>query len=541
MVIVLMGCEGQLSEPSTPGDPPPPGQRAPVGEPPAPSSLAPRLVRLTPRQLENTLRTIVDDIALEERLSASAQLGSGFGSSGAFSTAAGRRHLTEPHVRDIYDAMEDAALRLAEDPAALASCLAGGLDDASCIETFVADFGARAWRRPVSTEERDRFVATWTSAREDGSPEEAFPVLVRAMLMSPAFLFRSEFGEAGAESTDVALEPYELASALSYVLADGPPDRTLRDLAAAGDLAAPTTVEAEARRLLAGRETASGVVAFLAELFDVAQVRAVVKDPDLYPDFDPALTRAMERESTLFLADVLIDGDARLGTMLTASYSFVDDRLAAIYGVDPPSEPFGRVDLDPAERFGVLTQPAFLAAHAHPDETSIVFRGRFVRFALLCEDSPPPPEDVDANLPPRNRDEVTLRDHTEEAHSVGSCAGCHSLMDPIGYAFERYDTVGRYRTEDHGLPIDPSGQIVGGELPRTFDDAQGLVDLLAESEDVTSCVARRFVQYALGTEPPIDDPLVVRATAAFQESGGSVRELAVAVVTDEAFRVRRRP
>lgn len=242
----------------------------------------------------------------------------------------------------------------------------------------------------------------------------------------------------------------------------------------------------------------------------------------------------MREESLAFVRHVFLEDDAQLEALLTASYGFADDTLAPILGVEAPAgEGMTRVELDPSERAGILTRPRFLAARAHQADVSWVQRGLFVRRQLLCENLPDPPPGVSMDV-------------TQDPDRVSNpeCAGCHSLMDPIGQGFDNYDAIGRFRTVDAaGDTIDGRGEVLGGALGAEgeFEGAVELAHRLADSEEVQSCVARNWLRYAVARVERREDACsVVHLEEAMRESGGDLRELLVAVMTSDTFRHRRR-
>lgn len=272
----------------------------------------------------------------------------------------------------------------------------------------------------------------------------------------------------------------------------------------------------------------------------------VEKSETVYPEWNDALRASMQAEVDAFIDHVLWNENGSLDVLFTGSFSFVDENLATMYGVEMPSaglsdDGMGRVELDPTERAGILTLPAFLAKHALPDQTSPVLRGAFVRERLFCQPLPPPPEGL-VVVPPDPDPTLSTRERYVQHRADPACSGCHQLMDPIGFTLEQYDAIGRFRTvEEHGQPVDARGEITAtvsadGELEGGVELAQRI----AASEDLSSCVTRQWLRYALGRlEAESDDCLLARIDERFAASGYDLREIVVAIASSEAFGYRR--
>jgi hypothetical protein len=354
-------------------------------------------------------------------------------------------------------------------------------------------------------------------------------LVVQAMLLSPHFLYHVEALPPGAAETDVvALAPFELATRLSYFVWASMPDDALLAAAEDGTLGDPEVLEAEVRRMLDDDRAADAIASFHEQWLQLGELDELTKDAEMYPGWTPELGTAMEVETAAFADEVIRRGDGRLQTLLTASWTIADAELAALYGVTAPDGP-ERIDLDPAERAGLLTSAGFLASKSHAAENSWVHRGKFVRESLLCQPLPPPPPGVEAN----------------EANDPGrlenpECNYCHLLMDPIGVGFENYDATGAFRTVDgEGNAIDAQGEVVGVEGIGTFAGAVELAHELAADPSVHDCVALQWVRYAGRREETQADACAIeQVRAAFAQSDQDVRELVVAVVLSDAFRYR---
>jgi hypothetical protein len=268
----------------------------------------------------------------------------------------------------------------------------------------------------------------------------------------------------------------------------------------------------------------------------------MTKSATLFPSYSDAVRDAMKAETPAFVSYVLWSGDRKLSTLLTSPAAFVSSALAPIYGVTVPAGATTpqMMTLPAAQgRAGILTQASFLAVQAHPDQTSPVLRGKFVRMKLMCQTVPPPPMDVDIT-PPAIASAATARDRFSAHEMAGtSCKGCHQLMDPIGFAFEGFDAVGQYRTTENGATIDLSGNIVAstnGTLDGTFNGVRELATKLADSDQVRDCVATQWFRYSAGrTEEVPDGCSLTTMQDAFGASGGDLGELVVAMTQTDAF------
>ncbi len=533
-LLLAGGCNGLIGDAGArPGE-------APRVDPsdPAYCSVAPRepgsvtLRRLNRVEYDNTVR----DLLGTTMTPASAfpddnESGDGFDNNGAVLTLGNLQ-------MEKYDA---AARALAEEAIAPSSsartlymaCDRGAMGDDACARDFVARFGERAYRHPLLDEEVDRLVAIYDGARaEDESWDDAIALTMRAMLLSPSFLYRVELGSGSAEPQ--RLDDYELASRLSYFIWSSMPDDELFDVADAGRLQDDDELRAQVDRMLADPKADAFYVSFAGQWLRLRQLEYATPDPGLYPDFDDELRDAMQTETILFMKDI-VETNAPLARVLTADYTFVNERLARHYGIDGVTGPdFVRVSLDGLPRGGLLTQASILTVTSHPDTTSPVKRGKWVLDELLCEPPPDPPPDVAVFADTPETEALTIREKLARHRARAECAVCHDSIDPLGLALENYDPIGAFRTEDNGQEIDASGQLPDG---RAFEGVAELSDILDEDERYTNCVTEKIVTYAIGRS--MDDPdrcfiddIVTRAA----DRGLSLREIIVQTVLADTFR-----
>jgi hypothetical protein len=409
----------------------------------------------------------------------------------------------------------------------------------ACARRFVATFLHRAFRRPPAPAERARFERAFVRRRRAAGFEAGLRVVIAGALASPSFLYRGPLPAAPGAGARQPLSGPELAARLSYFLWASTPDDALLAAAEAGALAYPGTLEAEARRLLADARAGRAWTSFYRQWLGLG------RDPDksrrAYPVWSASLWRSMLGELDAFVEH--LRATPSLEALLLAPYSFIDARLAEIYGVPPPAEPgFRRVDLPAAERAGVLTQPAFLTANAFPDQPSPIHRGKFVRENLLCQTVPEPPDGLDIT-PPKVDPKKPAKERFEDHRLQGVCSRCHELMDPIGFAFQHYDGIGRWQTRDGEHAVDAVGEIAGaGDIDGEVDGALELARRLAASPVVHRCLARQWVRFALGrADAPGEACFIDRIQERFTARGLDLRELLVAVATSDLFRFRGLP
>jgi hypothetical protein len=419
----------------------------------------------------------------------------------------------------------------AETAAATAGC---DVAQAACADTFLADFGRRAFRRSLTAEERTRFSGIYQAGLSKlGSGAAGLKYASMAMLTSPHFLYRVELGQPTPGGVSArALTDVELASKLAYFLWNGPPDKELLDLAEAGGLKAPGVLGTQAARLLASSSIAQGMDALFGDYLNLTDLATVEKLPARFPQFTPTLLAAMQQETLMTL------GRAALGTtdfrsVFNSTRTFVNAELAALYGVSGVTGPdFVEVELPAASgRRGLLGHASMLSLHSHASVSSPTLRGKFIRQILLCQAIPAPPPDVDTTLPDES-EAKTARQRLTIHSTNASCASCHKLMDPIGLGLENFDAIGAYRAQDNGENIDASGELDGV----TFTGSAGLSDALAQHPSVPGCFSRVLFRYAWGRlETPGDEAFISELTQGFSASAFQMQKLVTSLVTAPSF------
>lgn len=404
---------------------------------------------------------------------------------------------------------------------------AAATDD--CVRAFIADFGLRAWRRPMTDAELSKYDTLLQSLAElyDGDADKAAELTVAAMLQSPFFLYRVELGTPlNADPGIRKFDGYEMASRLAFVLWERGPDATLLEAAANGELTSEESVREHALRMLDDPKSIDAVFRFWREHLSIDRLTLTN-----YPraSASPALYAAM-REEGHFMAYQLAQPGADALSFLDMSTAYLQPELAELYGMETAEE--GEVQLD-ARRAGFLTSGVFLVSNGHPGKTSPTRRGKFVLERVLCRTIPPPPADVDLTLPDAAPGEATRRELVEMHATAPACMGCHVLLDPPGFAFEHYGPLGELREQDNGLPIDASGEMDG----QPFADAVGLLAALKENPGAARCVVAQTYRSVLGTlEEDAEQPYIDALAASFDETGHDQRLMIADMVASEAFR-----
>ena len=334
-----------------------------------------------------------------------------------------------------------------------------------CIEQFLNEFGLRAWRRPLSAEEVARYqtLVSDVATEFDNDPWEGVRYATYALLQSPFFVNRTVLGEIDPSLVGKRrLSAYEVAAQLAYSLTASPPDSSLISAAESGLLATDSGVLEQAARLLESEAADAVVEQFCREQFSLSTLPLAQKVPEVIEVLEPELLLEMQEEAISFCVRGLESVDLR--SMFQATETELGVELAAFYGVPGPAPgtPTVLAGLPDENRVGILTSAGLMTVFAHDDRTSPTLRGRFVRERLLCQQVLDPPENVITTLPdPPVGQAVTTRERLAAHSEQPGCAGCHAATDPIGFALEHFDAIGRYRTTEVGLTIDATGDLDG--------------------------------------------------------------------------------
>ena len=448
------------------------------------------------------------------------------------------------HAEKYVLVSETLAKQAVEDLPALLGCDAAVMGEEACALSFAKRLGRRAFRRAVTAEDEQSLMTAYAAGRTGGTYAEGIEVMVRAALQSPSFLYRLETtSPAIPSSAQAPVSSYELATRLSFLIWSSGPDDALLDAAARGELATRAQVAQKAREMLSQPKARAAIASFFEQWTGARRLEITTKSATTFPMFSPDVRDAMAAELPAFIEHVLWSGDHRLQSLLTAPVAFVNAPLAALYGVPAPassSQGLVRVELPAAQgRAGILTQAGFLSVQGHPDQTSPVLRGKFVRSMLLCQPPAPPPPDLDISLPPLDQG-TTARDRLAGHLAAGaSCNGCHSLMDPIGLAFEGFDAIGRFRDSEGGRPLDLSGEITNATDPSLAGGFVGVSEMaqkLATSSQVRACLTTQWFRFAAGrSEAQADECSLATLRDTFASSDGDLLELIVATTQTDAF------
>lgn len=487
------------------------------------------LRRLTRRELDDTLRDILgDDTRPASQLLPEDALT-------PFDNEYLRQEVSQSLIEGLELMARDAAQRLNDDPARrdqVVGCVPQGALDEECLGGFVARFGRRALRRPLTSEEVDDFVALGREYAERESDFHAgVAVVVRALLQDAEFVYRVERGTPVEGEPGVwALDDFEIATRLSYLVWGTTPSDALLDAAEAHELHTTEQLRDTTRQMLLDPRARAQIDRFHAMWLGYAQL-----------PHSPELTATMRTETTALIERVIFDERRPWNELFTATETFVDATLAEHYGLSlPAGEGPQWVSYADTGRQGLLSHGSFLSVAAGPSDTSPVRRGKLVREQLMCQPIPSPPPNVDADAPPAGEGAECKWDRYAVHREAAACAGCHAQMDLVGFGLERYDREGRYRTHDDGAPqcvITGDGELSG---VGAFNGPAELSDRLVELGSLSPCVAQQLYRFALGREPDEDDmPRVLELTAVLAEGDGRFDTMLIELVAHPSFTHRR--
>ncbi len=548
--LMLAGCQGQLQ-----GENPGPAQTNPggagtgnVSQPdlPRPASgtfagpivsspaKTTRFSRLTHKQWENTVRDVL-------KLTAVTGLSKSFVAEplrSAFDTNGAVLSVSSDTFQDYQNAAEQVADTVAHDATVRGRLATQGTD----ATTFIKNLGKRAFRRPLTDAEVTNIKALFDKGKAlIGSGDDfadGVQLVADYLFQSPHFLYREELSDAVVDGK-IALNAYEVASKLSYAITSSMPDDTL--LANADNNAlSRDQVAAEAKRLL-------GTPAATDTLLDFHDQLLVMRDYDniskkaTFPGFEEGVADDLKKEAKTFIQNVLFQQDHGLSTLMTAPYTFANSRIRTLYGVDASganATDFTKLDLDATQRAGLLTQIGFLAANGEQDTPNIIIRGVHIARKVLCAALPPPPN----NVPPLPAiaPNSTNRQRVEEATKNSPCNGCHTtIINPLGFALEHLDGVGKFRTQDNGQPINSATEyLIDGKMV-PIAGAVELANAIAQSDQAHACYAQNMAEYLYGRVVSRDtDNQLVQQGGWLSHDKESVQNLIVNLLATDAFLTR---
>jgi hypothetical protein len=537
-----VGCVGAIADGALDA-PEPPGPEAVAVTPkgPQPSATAAaaavagrelaavtRLRRLTVTEYDNVLR----DLLLDGSRPAGAVLPEG---RDPFDNDLYAQEPSKALVQGTELLAQEAAARLMLDPPRrdkVVGCRPARADDQACFAQFVATFGRRALRRPLPDAELQRYGKLLALAAADGNFYSAIDAAVRVFLQHPEFLYRVEIGTPVPGAPGLfRLGPYEVAARLSFLLAATTPDDALLVRAQAGRLETAADLTAAATELMARTAARDQITRFHALWMGFEQL-----------PHPPALARPLQAETAALVARVVFQDRRPWQDLLRSDETFVPDMLVKHYGLPAPAAPSSNARWVPygaSGRRGLLSHGSFLSLGNKFDDTSPTVRGKEIRERLFCDVIPPPPPEVNSDLPPADTPASACKWDRYAAHREGGCAGCHGQMDPIGFGLENYDAAGRYRTRE---AQQPQCLIEGkGELPDvgTFSGPAELAGLMLGTGRLNRCVATQFYRFATGRPLANEDDIDRKAVAALAQAIGNgdfrFDELVVGFVSAPAF------
>jgi hypothetical protein len=494
------------------------------------------LRRLTRFEYNNTLEALTED---QENLGNSLPpelLGNGYGNDADWQPVSS-------FLAEQYSLVaEKAGFETVSNPAVMAHyapCYAtrGAETEQSCARTFIESFGAAAYRRPMLEDEVEDLLDLQATIQDAEDFESSISAIVEAILQTPDYLYRLEFGQTDAEASDrIRPTGHEMAVRLSYFLWSGPPDDELLDAAKSGQLTTDLGVLEQAQRLIESPQARSMVRFFFDHFLPIGNLTDLARDQEQFPNFSPTIGSLMREETHTFLEREIFDGPGDWASALTAPYTFLNQPLAEYYGVTGVSgDDFQKVDLKSDHRLGLLTHGSVLTGTTVSNFTNPVRRGVFLLRNMMCQELPDPPEAL-ANdiMPPEPTSGATGRERYSAHSSQTLCANCHKIMDPPGFALENYDAVGMWRDEENGVVIDASGELP--MLPDPFTGPLELIHLIAASEETHACFAHNWMTFAYGrTLTEQDSCLEQEVAGIFAQSGRNVKDLLLSLTQTDAF------
>jgi hypothetical protein len=412
-------------------------------------------------------------------------------------------------------------------------------EEAACARTILGSLARRAYRRPVGPDDLAPILEQYTAGRAKGSFEQGIEHGLRLILTNPKFLFRTEAPLPAAATGPVS--DIELASRLSFFLWSSVPDERLLGVAARGQLRMPVVLEREVRRMLKDPRSSALVENFAGQWLMLRNLRGHIPTPGDFPNFDNELRQAFRRETELFVGAIFRE-DRSVMELLTADYSFVNERLARHYGIpNVYGSHFRRVTLPGEARRGLLGQGSVLTVTSYPNRTSPVLRGKWILENILGTPPPAPPPNVPALDENKAGEEAKSQRERLEIHRRSpACASCHRVMDPLGFALENFDGVGEWRVKEPGGRIDPSGNLADGSA---VDGPVALRRALTKRPDMfVRTVTEKLMTYGLGRGMEYTDmPTVRRIARDAARDNYRFSTLVLGIVKSAPFQMKRAP
>ncbi len=486
---------------------------------------APRVWRLSDEQYSNAVKDLLPGITVPAVTTPGR-------AAGEFVNMAERLPVTGAFASSLRTSVKAVATAAVMNLPGLLQCQAG-MADAACAEAFIDRFVPRAFRRPLEATERQGLVTLY-GAGAATSHSDGVRLLLEGVLQSPSFLYRTELG-AGTAGAPKSLTPYELSTALSFLIVDSIPDQELWQTALDGTLAKKEVLTQQTARLLQTPRAHENLARIFLKWLGLGAGVVTELNAASFPEYDEALRTSMLEESTRFLRS-LLDQGGTLGDLVSSRKSFVDSRLAALYGV-PYSGSGDFVEaMLPEERAGILTQAGVLVSKSRGH--AIVIRGKFVRRDLFCQNVPSPPPSI--NIQMFSTGNLTEREQATARTSNAVCGACHKMMDPIGIAFQKFDAMARYvpQTPD-GAAVDSAGSLDETDVNGPIASPAELAVKLGQSSEARLCLSQEMVTYALGRElGAVDECERQRVASEVQKAGGHLTDLIAAIAAGPNFGLR---
>jgi hypothetical protein len=452
---------------------------------------------------------------------------------------------TGPHLRDMTISGPFSVSGVSETPArnVIFTCRPTSMDEERpCAEEIVEQLASKAYRRPLKGDDLSDLMVFFDQGNDGGGFEYGIRTALQAILASPHFVFRLEEIPSGVTPGDVYdISANDLATRLSFFLWATPPDAELIAVAESGDLTDSDVLEEQTRRMLADPRAESLATRFASQWLRLQDLEKIHPDAQLYPYYDNTLAEAMDRETELLFHNI-VQEDENIFDLLTADYTFVNERLARHYGLPDVTGPhFRKVPIADANRRGLLGHASILMMTSHANRTSPVLRGKWVMEVLLGSPPPPPPpnipafEETDAATDGR---EHTTRERMEQHRANPSCSSCHNVIDPIGLALDNFDVTGAWRIKENGMEIDASGQLYDGSPINGPADLRNAI--LSRPSVFVRTFARNMMAYALGRRVEyFDMPTIREIEADASENGYKMSSFIIGVVQSPAFRMSK--
>ncbi|WP_438020476.1 DUF1592 domain-containing protein [Sorangium sp. So ce315] len=548
VVILAGGCTGRVGGAGDPGVTDPGGGTSGSGGPGGGGGAAINcqdgavypgrapLRRLTRFEYNRTVRDLLGDTTEPALSLPSEEVGNGFGND------ADRLSVSSLLAEQLGTVAEGVARRATDTREALARLAPCASDvkaenEAACARTIIERLAPLAYRRPLAAGEADELLDLYTVGRTDATFAVGIATVIEALLQSPDFLYRVEWGTPDPARPELRRPTGdEMATRLSYLLWGTMPDDELRRAAQAGELSTKEGVRAHAERMLEDPRSRTTIRFFFDNLLPISSLADLERNAETFPNFSRAIGALMREETQRLLEHEVFEGEGTWPAILTAPYTFLNGPLAEFYGVPGVTgDEFRKVELDTTQRLGILTHAGMMAGTTHSNTTNPVVRGSFVLQKLMCVTIPLPTGDILEKVkPPDPYSGKTARERFSQHSEDPTCAGCHQFMDPVGFAFENYDAVGLYRATENDVVIDPSG-FVPGELGEVSGPIE-LAQKLAESDDVQRCFSKRWAEYAYGLTLRAEDACTGQAVRdAFEASGYNVKQLIIDLTQTDAF------